>query len=134
MNQKLLRDAVDLARRDGKILVATADGGGLPHLASAGGLELLPDGRLGITAWFCPGTLENIQGNRGISLTVWDPAQDRGHQILGEVERVEELAVMDGYAPGREDFGTIPQVERRIVVQPRRALIFTRAPHSDRDE
>jgi len=134
MDQKTLKQAVDLSKGDGRILVATSDAGGTPHLAAAGGLELLPDGRLGITAWFCPGTLENLGRNRGISLTVWDPVRDRGHQILGEAERVEELAVLDGYAPGREDFGTIPQVERMIVVRPQRALVFTRAPHSDREE
>ena len=134
MNTQTVQQAVELAGQGARILVATASTGGIPHLAAAGGVQAGAGGTLEITAWFCPGTLENLEVNPRLSLTVWDPAADRGHQILGELERIDTVAVLDGFAYGLEKGGALPQVERMIVMRPQRALVFTHAPHSDREE
>lgn len=134
MTPRVLQDVVDLAARGGRILVATANPEGVPHLAAAGTVRDGPNGTLEITAWYCPGTLENLARNPRISLTVWDPTADRGHQLLGDIERIDTRALLDGFAYGLEREGETPQVERTIVMRPRRALVFTHAPHTDRDE
>ena len=134
MNTHTIRKAVSLARKVGSIFVATADSGGLPHLAAAGRLDEAGDGRLSVAAWFCPGTVQNVQENRKISLVVWDPASDAGYQLLGEVEKVRELAMLNGYVPGEEKKPPPPQVERELVVRVEKVIAFSRAPHSDLEE
>jgi hypothetical protein len=44
-------------------------------------------------------TMANLQVNRRIVLVIWDPVEDRGYQLLGEAAKVEDRAMMDGYAP-----------------------------------
>ena len=38
---------------------------------------------------------------------------------------------MDGYEPGTKQ--SLPQVERRLSIQPERITAFRRGPHSDED-
>jgi len=92
------------------------------------------DNRVHVAAWFCPGTVANLEENRRISLVVWDPLRDLGYQLLGETEKVEELAMMDGYAPGEEKNPPLPQVERQLTVRVDKITDFRHAPHSDREE
>ena len=51
---------------------------------------------------FVTGTVENLEQNRFVSLVIWDSASDKGYQVLGEVEEIEEEAMMNGYAPELE--------------------------------
>jgi hypothetical protein len=134
VTRQAVQQAVELAGRGARVLVATASAEGVPHLAAAGGVQGGAGGTLEITAWFCPGTLENLERNPRLSLTVWDPGADRGHQIVGDLERIDTRALLDGFAYGLESDGAVPQVERTIVMRPRRALVFTHAPHTDREE
>jgi hypothetical protein len=130
MKTEKLKVVVEFAQSLGHVFVATADQNGLPHLAAAKELSLEEDGLIGVAAWFCPGTVSNLQVNNNISIVVWNPANDRGYQLLGKLERMEELAVMDGYAPELEEV-PLPQVERKIIVRLDKILDFRHAPHSD---
>ena len=98
MNQKTLNQAVILAQRLQHVFVATTDGKGLPHMAAAGKLALTPEGRVAVAAWFCPATVANLQKNHRVSLVIWDPKVDTGYQLLGETEKVEEVAMMNGFS------------------------------------
>ncbi len=128
-----LQKAVALAERLQHVFVATADSNGLPHVAAAGKLTYKSNGRVAVAAWFCPGTVDNLQQNRKISLVVWDAAADIGYQLLGEMEKVEELSVLDGYVPGEEEL-LMPQVERQLIVRVNKIIDFSHAPHSDVEE
>ena len=130
MKTENLNVAVELAKSLGHVFVATADQNGLPHLAAAKELSLGDDGLIEVAAWFCPGTVSNLQVNNNISIVVWNPANDRGYQLLGKLERMKEMAVMDGYAPELEEV-PLPQVERKIIVRVDKILDFRHAPHSD---
>ena len=134
MNKKTLTQAVALARKLQHVFVATADGKGLPHMAAAGKLALAPEGRVAVAAWFCPTTVANLQMNRRVALVVWEPKGDIGYQLLGETEKVEEIAMMNGYAPGIESKSSLPQVERQLLVRVDRIIDFKHAPHSDVEE
>ncbi|MBN1180317.1 MAG: pyridoxamine 5'-phosphate oxidase family protein [Anaerolineae bacterium] len=127
----MLSKVVALAEEVGHVLVATADAAGLPHVASAGRLTLAPDGRVLLAEWFCPGTMSNLQQNRRIALVVWNADTDTGYQLLGKVEQVRDLAILDGYAPEQEDESPPPQVERELLVRVDKILDFSHAPHSD---
>jgi len=134
MNKKILDQAVALVQKLRHVFVATTDGKGLPHIAAAGKLALNPEGRVTVAAWFCPMTVANLQKNRRVSLVVWDPQVDMGYQLLGETERVEEIAMMDGYLPGPASRPPLPQVERQLVVRVDKIIDFKHAPHSDVEE
>ena len=133
-NTKTIQRAVALADRLQHVFVATADSKGLPHVAAAGELRLTPAGQLAIAAWFCPGTVINLQDNRRIAIVVWDAAEDTGYQLVGEVEKVEESAFLNGYAPRVEGSAPSPQVERQLLVRVDRVIDFRCAPHSDVEE
>ena len=103
----------------------------VPHLAAAGRMRYISGKRVEIAAWFCPGTLANLQHNRKISLTVWDAREDLGYQLLGKVEEIEEGAVMNGYTPKVEGESPMPQFERKLQVHVDKVIAFSHAPHSD---
>jgi len=51
--------------------------------------------------------------------------------MVGRVERIEETAILDGYAPEIETAQPSPQVERRLVVKVEKVIAFSHAPHTD---
>ena len=89
---------------------------------------------MAVAAWFCPGTIANLGHNRNIALVVWDAFSDNGFQIIGEVEKVEETAMLNGYSAAMEGEPSIPQVERKLDVRVHKILVFRHAPHSDTEE
>lgn len=126
-----LVDALALADSVRQLFVATADAGGTPHLAIAE--RITSEGRdtVGITGWFCPRTAENIDENARVSVVVWDKKRDIGFQLVGEVMKILDLAMMDGFIPGEIETG--PQIERKLVVMVSHVLTFSHAHHSDID-
>jgi hypothetical protein len=134
MNKKTLNQAVALAQKLQHVFIATTDGRGLPHLAAAAKLALTPEGRVAVSAWFCPTTVANLERSRRVSLVIWDPKVDIGYQLLGETEKVQEIAMMNGYAPGLESKSPLPQVERQLLVRVDKIIDFKHAPHSDIEE
>ena len=135
MKQAVLKKAVALARKVGHIFVATSDAQGLPHVAAARSMTLRDRGqRVAVEAWFCPGTMANLQENRRISLVIWDPDTDQGHQLLGKAEEVEDLAILDGYSSQLENQAGRPQAERRLLIRVDKTLAFRHARHTDEQE
>lgn len=126
--------AVELCGKVGHLFVATSSRDGRPHLGTARTIERLAGDTVGISGWYCPGTENNLRDNRRAAVVVWDTGRDRGYQLLGSVEAVEETAVLDGYTPLEEQAPPLPQVEKRIRMRVESALDFTIAPHSDREE
>lgn len=134
MKKQAIQWAVNLGQKLQHIFVATSDKRGLPHVAAAGRITSVRDEIVAVSAWFCPGTVENLEQNRFVSLVIWDSASDKGYQLLGEVEKIEEEAMMNGYAPELESKGTMPQVERKLIVRVDKIIDFSHAPHSDIEE
>jgi hypothetical protein len=131
---KAIQKAVALANKLQHLFVTTADPKGQPHVTAAGAIKVAANGRVEVSSWFCPGTTTNLQHNHRISVVVWDPAEDTGYQLVGEVEKVEESAFLNGYAPAEETSTSSPQVERQLLVRVDKALSFSHAPHSDVEE
>ncbi len=134
MKTETIQKAVELARKLKHVFVATADERGVPHVAAAGKVGFMSKDLVTVGAWFCPGTITNLHGNRHISIVVWDAVKGTGYQLLGEVEEVEELAFLDGYVPEIEGSPPSPQVERDLHVRVNRVIVFSHAPHSDLEE
>ena len=126
-----IKQAVTLADKLGHIFVATADAQGLPHVAAAASMSSIAENKVAVSAWFCPGTLANLDHNRLVSLTVWDEAADIGFQLLGRVDCIGEKAVMNGYLPETEHSAPLPQVEKVLEVAVDKVIAFSHAPHSD---
>lgn len=131
--ENAIEQAVKFANR-GLVLVSTSDKQGVPHIAAAGSLSKSESGRIAVTEWFCPETVANAVSGRPISVVVWDPGHDLGHQLIGTVSAVEEVAMLDGYHPEAEPKSPLPQVERRLIIEVNRVLAFRKAPHSDMEE
>lgn len=129
-----LKAAVKLSANLGHVLIATSDSDGVPHVASAGPLIPQSDQRLLVSAWFCPGTMANLEHNPNIAIVIWDAASDQGHQLIGLVEKTEESAVLDGYAPDEEGSPPLPQVLYRLEIRISRVMAYSRAPHADIEE
>ena len=131
---EIIHSAVALGQKLEHVFVATADAGGLPHVAAAGRISLGDEGLVAVAAWFCPGTVMNLRQNPKVSLVIWNEAADTGYQLLGKVEEVEETAMLNGYIPEREGKDSSPQVERRLLVHVDKVIAFSHAPHSDVEE
>ena len=131
VKQETIQVAVTLGQKLGHVFVATADSEGLPHVAAAGRLSLGKNGLVAVAAWFCPGTVMNLRHNPKVSLVMWDSEADAGYQLLGNVEKVKETAMLDGYIPEMEGKGPSPQVERELMVRVDKVIAFSHAPHSD---
>jgi hypothetical protein len=131
MKMKNLDTVMELAEKLGHVFVATADSRGMQHVAAAAQIHKASKDRVTVSAWFCPGTIANLNDNRRISLVVWDPPSDRGYQLLGEVVQVEEQSVMNGFSAEPEERSPMPQVERKLIVRLAKILAFSHAPHSD---
>lgn len=134
MNPRRLNAAAELARRTGHVFVATADAKGMPHIAAASQLEANEGETVTITEWFCPGTVENLQSNDHVAVVVWDEKADRGYQLLGRLEQMKDVGIMNGFAPGVEQMPPLPQVAKELRIHVEKVLDFRLGPHSDEQE
>jgi len=135
MKQDCLTKAAVLAEKGAFLFVTTAAPDGYPHVAPAARLQLSPDKeRMAVDAWFCPGTLENLKGNKKVDLVVWDAILDEGYQLMGKCQDVEDLAVLNGYDASLPEKTGLPQVERRIQIGVEKVLPFRRGSHTYQEE
>jgi len=134
MKMESLREAEELAVKTGHVLIATTDSRGQAHIAAAGRMALTPEKHLLVTEWFCPVTMNNLQTNPRLSVVAWDAASDSGYQIIGELEGIKELGVLDGFTRKEASEANLPQVERQLLVHVNRVLEFKRSPHTDVEE
>lgn len=134
MIEAALTEAVELAHHHASaILVATVDPNGIPHVSAAGEIALSHDRSVNVAEWFCPGMVDNIrQGCRNVSIVVWNPDADTGLQLVCQVVRMDDIAVMDGYDAAEPSL-PMPQVRRRLVLRVEKVLHFCRSPHSDEE-
>jgi len=131
MELETLQAAMELAKNISHVFVATTNAKGLPHVATAAKVVLASDNQVAVREWFCPGTVRNVSENPFIALVVWDAKKDEGYQLLGAVDDVKDLSVLDGYAPGIDDEKQLPQIERQLLMRVDQILEFTHRPHSD---
>lgn len=125
-----LAEAADLAARLNHLFVTTADEDGIPHMAIAERMVLEDEDLVTVTAWFCPQTAENVDDNDNVSLVVWDREKDAGFQLVGKVERMLDLAMLNGFMPEEQ---AVPQIERKLVIRVSHVLRFSHGHHSDTD-
>ena len=134
MKPELLNAAVELAKKLEHVFVATADSTGIPHVAAAGELSRTSEDLVTVSSWFCPGTLSNLENNRSVSMVVWDAESDKGYQLLGRVEKIEDIAILNGYSPEIDETQVVPQVEEKLLVRVDKVIAFSHSPHSDLEE
>lgn len=115
----------------GHAFVASTDSEGNPHLAAGRDIRFPEASRLVFEAWFCATTLRNIQANPRIAVAIADPATGKGYQFLARVEKTEETALLDGYAPELEPL-ELPQAQWRLEARIEQVLAFSAEAHSDR--
>ena len=112
-------------------LLASASAGGKPHLAAGYGLRVVGDDHVIFDAWFCHRTLENIAGNPNVAVMVLDREGRKGYQLTGQVEKTEEVAILNGFVPTAEQPG-MPQVEETLLVRIDAVTRFSGGVHTDR--
>ncbi|BCR06445.1 hypothetical protein DESUT3_35140 [Desulfuromonas versatilis] len=121
---KIFIEKVNLA------FVASADLDGEPHLGAGRGLEVTGPNHLVFEAWFCRKTLNNVAQNPQVAIAVMDPESEAGYQLRGIVEKVSDVAMLNGYVPRLEEPG-MPQVQSRIAVRIDKIMEFSHGAHTD---
>ncbi|HBG27944.1 MAG: hypothetical protein A2Y10_18275 [Planctomycetes bacterium GWF2_41_51] len=134
MKAEKLKEIVHLAQKVGYVFIATANTDGMPHMAAAGKLEPAIKDCVAITEWCCPGTLANLYNNKYISIVIWAKDPDNGYQLLGRLNKINDLAILDGYAPKIERKHPVPQIEKQLIIKVEKIIEFKLAPHSDIEE
>lgn len=131
MKPESIEKAVALAKKIGHVLIATSDLENIPHIAAAGKLELSGREHLALTEWFCPSTLQNLQDNNFIAVVIWDKNSNSGFQLIAHLEKIQDVAIMDGYSKNTESPTPLPQIERKLILRVAKIIDFTLGPHSD---
>lgn len=54
--------------------------------------------------------------------------------MIGELEEIKDLGILDGYSPQVDGKASVPQVQRQLLIHIDRVLDFKRAPHTDAEE
>lgn len=115
----------------GIAFAASADKAGNPHLSGVKGL-IVPDSRhISFSDWFCPQALENLAGNRHIAIAVVDNMTLQGFQLVGEVETITTLGILDGYDPNIATEET-PQVLYGLTIRVDVIMAISHGVHTDR--
>ena len=133
MNKNTLNE-ISLLAQQGFTLLAVCDESGCPHVAAAGKLEYYDGEQVAVTDWFCPGIAANASSGKPVSIVVWVPDRDIGHQLTGKVKQVVDYGAPDGYAPLGEKYKPLPQMQRTLIVTVDKIVAFSKAPHSDLEE
>ena len=105
-----------------------------PHLTAVGKANVTPEKKLAVTGWFCPATVANVKVNPQVGIIVWDRENDIGYQLLGRSVELKDLAMLNGYEPQLESNRQVPQVERELIIEIEKVLLFRHAPHTDIEE
>ncbi len=132
MKKAMLEKVKKLVQDVKVVYVATSDREGIPHIAAAEGMSFVKEDRILFKAWFCLKTVENLGQNPKLSLAILHPETGQGYQILGEIERIEKGAILDGYRPEEEaKWVGYPQAEHQLSIRIERVSSLTSGPHSD---
>ena len=131
MNIETLENIVHLAKTVGYAFIATTNFKKVAHISMVSDVDVDFQGRLEVTGWFCQFASANLEVNKNVTVVVWDPRNDVGYQIITEMERVDEVERIDGYAFGLEKERPMPQVERMLHLKVHKILDFKKAPHMD---
>ena len=132
MKAELLKKSVELSEKTRHVFIASVDAEGVPHIAASKNLSLASGNKAVLTEWFCPGTMANLLGeNHNLAIVVWDSKTDSGYQLIGEAEKEEDTAYLDGYAPDVKKRDMVPQIQRRVTVRINKIMDFKLSPHTD---
>jgi len=132
MEKGLLDEVKKLVQGVKIVYVATANREGIPHIAAAEGMTFVDEDQVVFRAWFCIKTVGNLQENPRLSLAVFNPEIQEGYQLLGELERIERGAMLDGFAFGKEsEWAGYPQAEHQLYIRIKAISHLTSGAHSD---
>lgn len=110
--------------------VASTDADGLPHLAIGINIKVLDEDHLLFENWFCQTTLRNFEKNPRVAIAVMAPKSAAGYQFIGSVVEGSDIALLDGYTPGRVPVSDL-QTLTRLVVKVEEVLAYCSGIHSD---
>jgi hypothetical protein len=131
MNSGKLERAIELGKRVEHVFIALVGPGGFPYVNSARQIEQVGANQLAIEEWICPLTVKHVREHPKMAIFIWDPAADSGYEILGEVLLFENQAFLNGFAPGVEESGYLPQVKRRLIIRAEKITAFSHVLRCD---
>jgi len=114
----------------GVATLASADADGCPHLALGNGIKVLDGEHLLFENWFCQTTLRNVERNQRVAVAVMAAESATGYQFIGSVVHGSDMALLDGYTPGRVPVSDL-QALTRLVVRVEEVLAYCSGIHSD---
>ena len=111
-------------------MVASADASGRPHIAMGSDIKALDGEHIIFENWFCQTTLSNVEQNPRVAVTIMAEEPPIGYQLIGSVVHGSDVALLDGYQPGRQS-AEDPQALTRLVVRVEEVLAFCGGLHND---
>ncbi|MBI4335452.1 MAG: hypothetical protein HY589_02230 [Candidatus Omnitrophica bacterium] len=133
MSIEILKRAEALAKEVKYFFLVTSNSQGQHHIACIKDFEILSQQSVAVKAWFCPVSMVNLEENRALALFMHNADMDSGYQLVGELLRADDIAVLDGYARKEEEARCFPQAQKRLVIQIDKVMEFTRAAHADKE-
>lgn len=131
---KIGDEVKSLIEPGGVFYIGTSDQAGSVHLAVAEGLKVPDDRHVAFEDWFCHQTLENLKPNPRITIGVVDPRTKKGYQLIGEVEKVNIGAILNGFAGQKEkQWSHYPQSKYQLYIRVDRIYELNIGPHSDEE-
>jgi len=110
-----IEQAMRLAQASQHVLLATVDETGTPRLTPVEECTPAGEGRIAIKAWVDVPPIPCRSGPSRITVLVCN-ADGHGYQLIGQVVRSQEAAVLDGLAEIEQQVH-FPQVERFLLMQ-----------------
>ena len=129
MSEENLKKFINLFNKTGFGIILTSSEN-QPHAAISKDIKLTKDNKLTISSWFCLTTLKNVRKNPRLSIAVWDESTDKGFQVLGFSEKINDIKMLDGIIPD-DNGGELPNTEREIIMNVEYILEMKHSAHTD---
>jgi hypothetical protein len=113
----MLKDAVDMARRQKPIFLISTGLDGKPAVDQVEDIQSQDDEHIRAVGWFREDTLRNLMNDQKLALVVRNPGKNEEFKIAGLMEDIGEDFLLDGYTPGAERGVDIPQMRWRLLIE-----------------
>ena len=106
--------------------LATSDVNGEPNVVPVAFKEITEDGKLAVGDVFLETTIQNIQNNGKIAISVYNPEKLEGYQIKGTATYVSEGAIVDTFkAMVEKMFNGAATAKGALMITPEKIIVTT---------
>jgi hypothetical protein len=117
MDQKLFKQALNLAGNKGKVFLASADDEGNPYMVAAEKIDPLFENFVEIKRCLCSQTIRNLWENPHLALYIWPGDNEPGYQMTGVLSEIKDLPFSGKSLSEKNDDKSEKDSEVRLIVK-----------------